>query len=215
MGSVEVVEFNGKTYRRYPESVSHTTYFRCGANGPMYHRDIWEFHNGPIPDGMIVHHIDENPSNNNISNLQIMTQAEHNKLHAETRSDEYVRRNKEVMDKIRPLTNAWRRSEVGQKWYSEHGKRIFRNREERTCICLACNEQYQTKHKGESRFCSRKCIMAARRESKVDYETRLCLWCDAEFRTNKHQNVRCCSKSCGAKKWRHERREAKKRKEDS
>jgi hypothetical protein len=35
-----------------------------------------------IPRGMIVHHIDHNPTNNNLSNLQMMTPSAHSRLHS-------------------------------------------------------------------------------------------------------------------------------------
>lgn len=37
------------------------------------HRIVWEMHNGPIPDGMFVDHIDGNTSNNHIDNLRVVT----------------------------------------------------------------------------------------------------------------------------------------------
>lgn len=45
------------------------------------HRLVWEQANGPIPDGYIVHHIDEDKMNNVLSNLQLVTHAEHSKIH--------------------------------------------------------------------------------------------------------------------------------------
>lgn len=46
------------------------------------HRIIWEKYYGKIPEGYIVHHIDGNKLNNNIENLQLMTETEHAKRHA-------------------------------------------------------------------------------------------------------------------------------------
>ena len=44
------------------------------------HRRTWEEHNGPIPEGGIVIFLDGNPLNCDISNLQMITRAEHARL---------------------------------------------------------------------------------------------------------------------------------------
>jgi len=46
-------------------------------------RYIWEKHNGKIPEGYIIHHINCNPSDNRIENLKCMSKSEHKKLHME------------------------------------------------------------------------------------------------------------------------------------
>lgn len=45
------------------------------------HREVWELHNGPIPEGMIVHHLNHDPQDNRIENLALMTHAEHSRQH--------------------------------------------------------------------------------------------------------------------------------------
>jgi alpha-D-ribose 1-methylphosphonate 5-triphosphate diphosphatase PhnM len=47
------------------------------------HRWVWEQTNGPIPKGYVIHHIDHDKTNNDISNLQCLTVREHHQLHAE------------------------------------------------------------------------------------------------------------------------------------
>jgi hypothetical protein len=39
----------------------------------LEHRIVWEQHNGPIPKGMHIHHIDGVKTNNNIDNLSLVT----------------------------------------------------------------------------------------------------------------------------------------------
>lgn len=52
-----------------------------GNHNKYLHRLIFEDFYGYIPDGYFVHHIDGNPLNNCILNLQLMRQTVHNKLH--------------------------------------------------------------------------------------------------------------------------------------
>lgn len=40
------------------------------------HRVIWVWHNGPIPEGLVVNHKDYNRGNNHIENLELLTQKE-------------------------------------------------------------------------------------------------------------------------------------------
>lgn len=70
-----------KKYRtKTPLGIVHKDnkgYYRTSDN-QLLHRKIWEeFYGQEIPDGMILHHKDENPLNNHISNLQLMTPEEH------------------------------------------------------------------------------------------------------------------------------------------
>lgn len=57
--------------------------FRKDKNGKlrMEHNVVWEEHYGPIPIGMQIHHIDFDKTNNDISNLQLVTPLEHKRLH--------------------------------------------------------------------------------------------------------------------------------------
>lgn len=45
------------------------------------HSIVWELHNGKIPLGMQIHHIDFNKTNNLIENLQLVTPTDHKRLH--------------------------------------------------------------------------------------------------------------------------------------
>lgn len=45
------------------------------------HRVVWELHNGPLPGGHIIHHVDGDPSNNDPGNLVAVTHSEHHRIH--------------------------------------------------------------------------------------------------------------------------------------
>lgn len=45
-------------------------------------RYIWEQHNGKIPKGMFIHHINGNSKDNRIENLQRVTRKEHGAIHS-------------------------------------------------------------------------------------------------------------------------------------
>ncbi|MCV5094213.1 HNH endonuclease [Escherichia coli] len=55
-------------------------YIHVGFNRRIYqeHRIIWEMHNGPIPEGMEIDHIDHNKVNNHIENLRLVTCQDNN-----------------------------------------------------------------------------------------------------------------------------------------
>lgn len=46
------------------------------------HKALYENAHGPIPDGAVVHHVDFDPTNNDISNLAAVDKRTHMRLHA-------------------------------------------------------------------------------------------------------------------------------------
>ena len=54
------------------------------------HRIIWIWHHGPIPDDLVVDHIDGDPSNNRSENLRLLTDAENQMNRQSARADSTI-----------------------------------------------------------------------------------------------------------------------------
>lgn len=55
----------------------------------LCHLIVWQLHNGPVPEGMVVDHKDRNPANNRIENLRVVTQkvnTRNSSLHSNNRT---------------------------------------------------------------------------------------------------------------------------------
>ena len=178
-------------------------YYKCGhyfrRDGKLLHRVVWEFHNGKIPDGVHVHHVNENRDDNTIENLVLKPVSKHLSDHAKSR----VRYNLMNIERIRPLTKAWHSSEEGFAWHSERGKENWKLREDITYECTQCGKTFKTKHmygENDNTFCSNNCKSQFRRESGVDNEERVCAQCGAKYKVNKYSKIATCSPNCAVKR---------------
>ena len=187
------VQFNGRTYKRYVNSVIASTrnYFRGGKS--LLHRDVWEYHNGPIPDGYVVHHKDENKLNNDISNLEAIPDRNHRQYH----SPNFVEKSTE-----------WHQSEQGRLQHSEQGKELWENRDPVKAVCEFCSNTYETFFPERTRVCSNNCKSALRRKEGVDNEDRICKTCNETFSTNKYSKILCCGRECSKAYYRQKKLEA-------
>jgi hypothetical protein len=63
---------------RHVGSINSCGYFQFEHFGKtfMLHRAIYEMHNGKIPEGFYIDHIDRNPLNNKIENLRLASKSE-------------------------------------------------------------------------------------------------------------------------------------------
>lgn len=68
----------GSYYERTDKSVRPKRTIRL-------HREVWLMEFGPIPPGFEVHHIDEDKTNNDPSNLECLEKGRHSARHRETR----------------------------------------------------------------------------------------------------------------------------------
>lgn len=70
--------------KQYKETKSGYLRFKKDDEGKLRleHCLVWEKHYGKIPPRMQMHHKDFNKTNNDISNLQLVTPLEHKRLHS-------------------------------------------------------------------------------------------------------------------------------------
>lgn len=63
-------------------TIGSNGYYRLTNDDRIYlHRYKWEKEIGIIPDGYDIHHLDEDKSNNELSNLECLDKGEHTKKH--------------------------------------------------------------------------------------------------------------------------------------
>jgi len=115
----------------------------------LAHRWVWENINGLIPIGMEIHHKDKDKSNNEIDNLEMVSRAEHQTIHAKEQSQI------DQLNKVRPI--AWLKSEEGRKAVSDKGKQVWKDRKPHIIICQHCGVQKEFKR--WARFCCKSCCM--------------------------------------------------------
>ncbi len=75
---VEVIDENHQKFNNVTYSLVGDGHFRhlCSI-----HRAVYDYYFGSAVENLVVHHIDENKTNNDISNLQLLTLTEHRKIH--------------------------------------------------------------------------------------------------------------------------------------
>ena len=109
--------FNGLNYWKGKKE----RYYRNAQHKPhSLHRAVWEYHNGKIPEGMVIDHIDRNTNNNQIENLRCVTWSE-NAFNISEKDKERKRKN---CDRIRHLTKAWHASPECREWHSRHARKL-------------------------------------------------------------------------------------------
>lgn len=191
--------FNGELFTRDDKTGYYLTSNNAAYPGRRLHRAVWEFYNGPIPDGHDIHHADHDKGNNDIENLICMERDEHRKLHCEEKSEETLIKQRANLSQIRELAAEWHKSDMGREWHKDHYERVKdRFYVKKTMVCEYCGCEYETVCHNENRFCSNKCKSAWRRKAGLDNVERICIICGGTFTVNKYAKTATCSNACAA-----------------
>lgn len=214
----EIVEWNGKKYTRILSKKNQSLYFARREQKNLkrkriyLHREVWISHNGEIPQNMHIHHIDGDPSNNSIENLEMLTANDHIKKHPMV--GDRLSNQLKHLEKIRPAAIAWhstkegianntrisrefRDSIKGKGFHKRISKLSYKNFVPITKNCLFCGKEFKTtRHDHINKFCSKTCISKNRRMSGIDNIIIKCKFCMIEFEVNKYQKKIYCSRKC-------------------
>lgn len=191
------VEYRGRVFSQQAGQPYYRAWNLEKGRPDYLHRVVWEDVNGPIPEGFDVHHLDEDPENNEAYNLEALSRQDHRILHWESLKEdekESVRAN--LIENAVPAAAQWHRSVEGRKWHSDKAKLEIPNRVHELA-CEQCGREVQRVgviQKG--RFCSNACKSAHRRASGADDVEQKCPVCGGAFKINKYRKAETCGRTC-------------------
>lgn len=189
--------FNGIRFTRTYD----TDYFKSLKVTPHgMHRYVWEFYNGPIPEGYEIHHKDGNKANNDISNLACLEQHEHKRLHGRLLTEEAREwKRNHMRTKVIPKAAEWHGSPEGLEWHKKQVETRKDNRRETVCVCQQCGKEFiaYNSHRTPTKFCSGACKQKHLRQTAPKNIRKTCVICGKEFMVDKFHGGVTCSKSCG------------------
>jgi hypothetical protein len=140
-------EFNAKRYHLY----KNEKYYSRGRR--RLHIVVYEFFNGKVEKGFHVHHIDEDRSNNHISNLEKLQSKKHQSHHMQKADKDMLRARMAHASSFAP---EWHRSPDGIAW---HRANSFKFRPI-TKKCIECGSEFTrngTSENNNYKFCSTRC----------------------------------------------------------
>lgn len=193
----ETVEYDGLTWHRYPNALRRTDreYF-CRGNRSL-HRYVWEKYNGKVAKGYVIHHIDGNCQNNDISNLECITQEQHTRDRHKPDEARLQQLRNNLKNNALPKAIQWHKSEEAKDFHTRIGKLAWENFEPTTKHCQVCGTPFRDNSLQQiGKYCSGACASKALRQVKI---VKKCELCGKEFTTNKYYPAKYCSPSCRGK----------------
>ena len=176
------VRFEGKNYSDRGDGY----FMNQTKEGKKYlHREVWAAHYGEIPEGCVIHHMDHDPSNNDISNLELMTETQHLRYHANCpggvadRARRWREENKQYGHKCvvcgKEFTSIFppgphalycgmdcSQVQHRRRQRAKSGKDPIVEFTPGEKICKQCGKTYTTSHRRKSLYCSKQCRWKAK-----------------------------------------------------
>lgn len=171
------VKFDGRVFRKD----TRTGYYEANCS---LHREIWRFFHGEIPKGYEVHHRDLNRSNNDITNFDLLTKAEHKKIHVATLKT----------FKCQVCGRKFKAGSVSRYCSKECRKEGVRRKYLKKYTCEYCGREFEATRHYPYRFCSKVCAGLANR--KITRETITCAVCGKKFTAKACAHRKYCSLKC-------------------
>jgi HNH endonuclease. len=185
------IKYDGYTWTKKPRGYYQST-VRCtdGSRKNWLHQYVYEQVNGSIPEGYEVHHKDHNKENNDISNLELLSPAEHQAEHTEQskangyKLADYVAAN---FDEVQALAKKGKSGE-----YIGKNKRRKIPNQPIKCVCCATEFTPSNKARKDTKFCSNSCRDEWHGAHAKECE---CKECGAVFKPSS-RSARYCSDDC-------------------
>lgn len=150
------VYFDGGLYRLHPSD----RYWSRG--GKKLHRAVWESAFGPVPKDCHIHHLDGDPGNNSLANLECLPASEHLGHKSHGRGT--------FSDLAREKAAEWHRSPAGRLWHKRHAEqsKSWTKWKREPTNCLHCQTEFSglVRQGHSQKYCCEKCKSAHYRERK-------------------------------------------------
>lgn len=158
------VEWGGKLWHRY--GAGRGSYYERTDKSVRpkktvrLHRAVWEAHNGPIPEGFQVHHIDHDMANNCISNLQLVEPGVHTRLHGvlASLSASERRSKRSYVVACGECGVDLHRRQSGAAFCKRCQYRRAERKRKRKRECLHCKRAFESR---AGNYCSQRCVNLA------------------------------------------------------
>ena len=169
-------------------------------------RAVYSYYFGEIESGYNVHHIDNDKTNNDISNFLLLTNAEHQRIHFTQNTGHFALEKFVCVNCGKDFVAYGGRN---NRFCSDKCKGEYkRQNHQETRTCAYCGKEFSVEEWSTVKCCSNSCAQKLRHIDS--WEDKVCPVCNKEFRARKKHHQVCCSSKCAHTLLSQRRREKKK-----